>query len=39
MKKKIFEYIVNGSDPFIDQRGKINNFRLNEKINFIATIT
>ena len=39
MKKTFFEYIVTGSDPFIDQRGEINNFKLNEKINLIATIT
>tara|TARA_B100000787_G_scaffold40606_1_gene28795 strand:- start:745 stop:2406 length:1662 start_codon:yes stop_codon:yes gene_type:complete len=38
-KRKIFEYIVTGSDPFVDQRGEINNFRLNEKVNLIATIT
>ena len=40
MKKKLdHEYIVTGSDPYIDNRGEINNFKLNEKINLIATIT
>ena len=40
MKKKLdHEYIVRSSNPYIDNRGEINNFKLNEKINLIATIT
>ena len=40
MKKKLdHEYIVTSSNPYIDSRGEINNFKLNEKINLIATIT
>ena len=38
-RKKLFEYVVNGSNPYIDLRGKINNYKLNESINLIATIT
>ena len=38
-RKMLFEYIVNGSNPYIDLRGKINNYKLNESINLIATIT
>ena len=40
MNKKInLEYIVKGRDIFSDKRGKIENFKLPEKINLVATIT
>ena len=38
-RKKFFEYIEKGTDSFNDYRGEINNFKLKEKINLIATIT
>ncbi len=38
-KNHSLEYIIKGSDPFTDKRGKINNYKLKEKINLIATIT
>lgn len=39
MKKIYKEFIVRGKDAFVDKRGEINNFKLNENINLIATIT
>lgn len=33
------EYIIGGGDIFSDDRGKIENYKLNEKINLVATIT
>lgn len=33
------EFIIRGSDPFIDERGKIENFHLPQPINLLATIT
>ncbi len=40
MKKNInHEYIIEGTDPFQDKRGKIDNYKLSESINLIATIT
>ena len=40
MKKNYeLEHIIRGSDPYIDKRGQIKNYKLKEKINLIATIT
>tara|TARA_B100000795_G_C22783970_1_gene433670 strand:- start:131 stop:1777 length:1647 start_codon:yes stop_codon:yes gene_type:complete len=40
MKKiKKFEYIQKGSDLYRDNRGDIQNYKLTEKINLVATIT
>ena len=33
------EYIIRGSDVFADNRGEINNYKLKDKVNLIATIT
>jgi dTDP-4-dehydrorhamnose 3,5-epimerase-like enzyme len=38
-KKVFFEYIVKGKDTFFDKRGKIENYKLTEKINLVATIS
>jgi dTDP-4-dehydrorhamnose 3,5-epimerase-like enzyme/SAM-dependent methyltransferase len=38
-KKNLFEYIVKGKDTFFDKRGKIENYKLTEKINLVATIS
>ena len=37
--KKNLEYINKGTDIFFDKRGKIENYKLSEKINLVATIT
>ncbi len=40
MNRKIFlEYIDKGKDVYSDNRGKIENYNLSEKINLVATIT
>ena len=39
MKEIYKEFVVRGKDAFVDKRGEINNFKLNENINLIATIT
>ena len=40
MKKNYeLEHIIRGTDPYIDKRGEIKNYKLKEKINLIATIT
>jgi dTDP-4-dehydrorhamnose 3,5-epimerase-like enzyme len=33
------ETIVKGADPYIDDRGKINNYVLDEPVNWVGTIT
>ena len=38
-KKKNLEYILKGKDIFSDNRGRIENFKLPEKINLVAIIT
>ncbi len=38
-KERKLEYIEKGRDSFIDQRGKIENYKLPEKVNLIATIS
>ena len=40
MNKKFFsEYIDKGKDIYLDNRGKIENYNLSEKINLVATIS
>jgi len=39
IKKRKLEYIVKGQDSFSDQRGKIENYKLTEKVNLVATIS
>ena len=39
MIKKKLEYIDKGKDIYSDKRGKIENYKLSEKINVVATIT
>ena len=38
-KKKNLEYILKGKDIFLDSRGRIENFKLPEKVNLVAIIT
>ncbi len=38
-KTRKLEYIQKGKDTYLDKRGKIENYKLTEKINLVATIT
>ena len=39
-KKRKLEYIEKGKDSFVDKRkGKIENYKLSEKVNLVATIS
>ncbi len=38
-KERKLEYIERGKDSFVDKRGKIENYKLSEKVNLVATIS
>ena len=38
-KERKLEYIEKGKDSFVDKRGKIENYKLSEKVNLVATIS
>ena len=38
-KERKLEYIEKGKDTYVDKRGKIENYKLPEKVNLVATIS